>query len=157
MIARSAPLVAPAGPRYWSVTLDPHGEHGFRFPVYDVASRVRASFSAIVTTAEKGSPKWCMERVRPMCAIIGACWWHRSQALTTALPGSPQEWSDDGVLDYGGRVADELQEAGYTMLDIIHLFNPAMAAVNERLDMLAMVPAQAAFTPAPEGSGTPSP
>lgn len=160
MTPRTVPLVVPAGSaRYWSVSLAGRGDHAFRFPLYDVASRVRSTFRAVATEggAEPGSPRWCAERVRPICAMLGACWWHRDQAIDIAMPGAPHTWSDAQVLDYGGRVADELQEAGYSLLDMIHLFTPTMQEVNRRLDMLQMVTPQADFSQAPEANGMPSP
>lgn len=152
------PLPAATGPRYWSVDVDGKGPHAFRFPLYDVAARLRAAFASVgETEAEPGSPKWCMERVRPICAQIGACWWHPTQALDATLPGAPHKWTDAQILDYGAAVADELQEAGYTLIDMLHLFNPTSRECARRLDMLAMVQERADFSPAPGGSGTPSP
>jgi hypothetical protein len=156
---RTPPMPSAAGPRYWTVDLDGHGAHVFRFPLYDVASRLRSVFAAVEDTedVEPGSPRWCMARVRPICAQIGACWWHPTLALEATLPGGPHTWTDAQILDYGARVADELQDAGYTLIDMLHLFNPTSRECSRRLDMLGMVQARADFSPAPEGSGTPSP
>lgn len=157
MKPRPEAIPAPEGPRYWVVTLPERGAHHFRFPLYAVADMVQR---VVVQDQEKRGKEALADvaqRVPGYAAAVGACWHHRG-FLLDAVPPVPEKRENVAAWRaYGDAVCDELQEAGYSMLDIIELFNGCVHELGTRLDVVAMVKAREGFFPVTPGTPTSSP
>lgn len=150
MTPRKVARVIPAeSARYWSLELGERGLHHFRFPTYDVAIGVAVAtapaFEALAPGV--GLTAAMMAHMSPyMGSYTGVCWWHRAFDLV-ALP--PEDWSAETARAYGREVVSELQEEGYSLLDILDLFVATQAELAKRIDVVAMAQARAVFSEPP--------
>ena len=158
MKPRATPLTIPDNPRYWSVTHEQRGVHHFKHPYYGVGAQLSVYLTAGYITEAEGEVLSLQEQfaaVLPRAgALLGLCWYDTHRALTTPAPV--------GVLtptilaEYGNAVAEELQDAGYTMLDLSELFALASDGFQERQSLVSQASARADFSAAPKESSTSS-
>ncbi len=143
MKPRPVPLDAPATNRYWS-TSDPRGLHHWRAPYFGVGTQLMLMAGAHASDADSVQQS-VMDRLPFYAAILGACWWHREQALVATFPAQLTEAT---LTAYGHAVAEELQEADYTLLDILDLFATVLPAMRARVSIIDAAQARADFSPA---------
>jgi hypothetical protein len=155
MKPRPTALVIPDGSaRYWSTEIEERGLHHFRFPPYDVAMGVALATAPAFMALEEGqqlTPAKMAQLSPYMAAQVGICWWHRGFALEAEMP---EEWTKESARRYGRSVVSEMQEEGYTLLDIMDLFSAVQSEVAKRIDVLEMAKARADFS-VPPGDGLP--
>jgi hypothetical protein len=154
MNARRKLLTIPENARYWSVTLEgdkpQHGAHHFRFPSWAMAS-ILQEVALNCPTQNEGEDwlRWA-RRITPwMGAIIGRCWWHRGFVLAVAEPGWRADL--DEMLNYGHEVIDELQEQGYSLGEVLLLYNACTDALRKRLSIIGQAHERADFSDSGEG------
>jgi hypothetical protein len=83
-------------------------------------------------------------------AVIGVCWADLATAIDTAIP---KDLSPSSLAAYGSAVAEELQEAGYNLIEIVDLFSKVQAGFLHRQSLVTMAEARAEYFGAPsEGS-----
>lgn len=161
MTPRPTPLTIPDGnARYWVVDTD-KGQHHFRHPSYVLGAKLHAL--VLRYAPKKGAKKattkgelrdqyaQAVTQLPAMGAMLGACWWHRGFQLVAALPRDPDE---EALLDYGIAVADELQEDGYDLVDIVGLFAEVLTGFSARQDVVTMAEARAVFSSPPTAGTT---
>ena len=150
MKARSKAVVIPAPlpDRYWTLTVGDHGQHTFRHPYYGVASAVVRCLIAHRDADKDLSPQDTAERVLPFAGlVVGVCWYDSGRELETVMDLSKLEDAD--LLAYGHRVAEELQDAGFTLLDLIELLAGIAPELYKRQSLLKMAMARSSFSAAP--------
>jgi hypothetical protein len=147
----------PGSPRYSTVTIDDHGEHVLRGPTFSGANTLRR----LIVTARDGSPypegsQGHMEYMSPaMAASVGACWFHEGLDLDAACPSSRA--SLDDWMAYGEAVCDELLEHGYTLVDLLTLYNGAAVLISNLHTVIGAAQERADFSEGPEESASPDP
>ena len=136
MRPRPKPLQIPEkSERYWCVTIEDHGEHWFRFPSYSRAMIVLDY--GVALKSRKGSDP--MKNAIELAGLtIGYFWWHRGSDLGIEMPHTGA--SHETMSAYAEQVLDVLQEAEYSMGDIMRLHAGLMPRLNEfALDALALI------------------
>lgn len=159
MKPRLTPLAIPTGnKRYWTWDCDTHGNHTFKHPFYGIGAAVMsatARYETERTAANEGKEVSEMDAATALlpisCLMIGVCWSHPRQALESVFPAGMEY---EAMLAYGRAVCDELQEAGYDLLDILSMGGAVAGAMSERQNVLVMAEERARFSGAPEGSST---
>lgn len=149
MKARVKPLCIPEPlpDRYWQVVIGDHGAHTFRHPYYGVASAVVRCLIAHREEDKDLSPQATAERMLPFCGLVaGACWYDDGRELQTVLDLAKLE--DGDLIAYGHAVCEELQNAGYTLLDLIELLGGITPEMYKRQSLLSMAMARSAFSEA---------
>lgn len=154
MKPRPEAIPAPEGARYWCVTLPTRGDHHFRFPLYAVADAVQRMLVTEQEARKKRDRNDVPQRVTGYAAAIGVCWHHRGFLLDSVQPPIASREDLAAWRTYGDAVCDELQEAGYSLLDILDLFNGCVAEMGKRLDLAAMVKEREGFFPVAPGTPT---
>jgi hypothetical protein len=149
--------------RYWCVDTA-RGPHHFRHPAYGLGGVLlrllveqgqrigvgREDAGGLEVVADIG------ERLPMMCALLGACWWNEVSEFTAQVPTSTATARIDttALWAYGEQVADEMQEAGYTLLDILDLFTPTVGEFYRRQDIVRMAEERAVFSSPPMAGTT---
>jgi hypothetical protein len=149
MKARSKPLVLPVPlpDRYWQQTVEDRGVLTFRHPYYGVASAVVQCLLAHRTDDVDLSPQATAERMLPMCGlVIGVCWYDHSLELETQLDLG--KLGDADLVAYGHRVCEELQDAGWVLLDLVELLGGIAPQLYQRQLLLNMAMARSSFSAA---------
>jgi hypothetical protein len=159
MKPRLKPTPAPASARYWTCTLaneklPGEGAHTFRHPFYGVGAQLLL-YSAAHYVPPEGDERPLQARVLTLIpcagALIGACWSHTTHALETP---APREWNGEQIPAYGNAVVEELQEAGYDLLEITELFSLLMPEFVRRQSLVSMAQERAAFSEPPKAVST---
>ena len=150
MTPRTKPLTVPASPRYWSVEVEDKGAHDFRAPYYGVGDALLAHVGRHIVTSEDDRPLQAklIVLLPALGAVVGACWWHRLHALDAALPLAALD--DEHLTAYSVAVVDELQEAGYNLLDLMALYAGCLPEMQRRQSIAAMAEERASFSVAPK-------
>jgi hypothetical protein len=149
MKTRSKPLVLPVPlpDRYWQQTIEDRGVLTFRHPYYGVASAVVQCLLAHRTDDVDLSPQATAERMLPMCGlVIGVCWYDHSLELETQLDLG--KLGDADLVAYGHRVCEELQDAGWVLLDLVELLGGIAPQLYQRQLLLNMAMARSSFSAA---------
>jgi hypothetical protein len=149
MKTRSKPLVLPVPlpDRYWQQTIEDRGVLTFRHPYYGVASAVVQCLLAHRTDDAGLSPQATAERMLPMCGlVIGVCWYDHSLELETQLDLG--KLGDADLVAYGHRVCEELQDAGWVLLDLVELLGGIAPQLYQRQLLLNMAMARSSFSAA---------
>ena len=149
MKTRSKPLSIPSPlpDRYWQQTIEDRGVLTFRHPYYGVASAVVQCLLAHRTDDVDLSPQATAERMLPMCGlVVGVCWYDHSLELETQLDLS--KLSDADLVAYGHRVCEELQDAGWVLLDLVELLGGIAPQLYQRQLLLNMAMARSSFSAA---------
>jgi len=157
MTPRSKPLVIPDNPRYWSVDHPQQGKHTFKHPYYGVGAQLSVYLTSDYIPAEEDtrSLQEQFAAVLPRAgALLGLCWYDPDRALSTPAPTGAL--TPTILADYGNAVAEELQDAGYTMLDLSELFSAASDGFQQRQSLISQAEARADFSEAPKESSTSS-
>jgi hypothetical protein len=153
--ARTKPLALPAPltDRYWQITVEDRGLLTFRHPYYGVASAVVQTLIAHREEDRDLSPQATAERMLPMCGlVIGVCWQHPTLELDTVLDLG--KLGDADLVAYGHRVCEELQDAGWSLLDLVELLGGIAPELYKRQLLLNMAMARSSFLEAPKGDST---
>ena len=140
MKARSQPIPAPDGARFWIVDLGDAGQHHFRMPRFTLGLRV------LEVTASTGS-KGLDEKIRRLpafAAAVGLSWHHRAIELETPEPDGT---SLDDVRRYGEAVLDELQDR-YSLAQLECLGAACCTEVIRRCSVVEEASQRSGFTPA---------
>lgn len=157
MKPRATPLIVPANSRYWTVDLPNKGVHTFRHPQYGVGAAAVQALAAyrranpLPEGTERTYRVEAADLVVPAGLILGVCWYHPLHALETPLP---KKHTPEEMLAFADAVVDELQEAGYNLLDLIELFGGVMPEMQKRQDIVAMADARATFSEPQRGIST---
>jgi hypothetical protein len=157
MKARSKPLMLPVPlpDRYWQITVEDRGLLTFRHPYYGVASAVVQCLIAHREDDAGLSPQATAERMLPMCGlVIGVCWQHSTLELETQLDLA--KLTDADLVAYGHRVCEELQDAGWSLLDLVELLGGIAPELYKRQLLLNQAMARSSFSAAPQDASTPS-
>lgn len=158
MKARTPPLPIPEGHRYWTVAHEQRGLHYFRHPYYGVGAQLSVYLTSGYISAEEGEVLSLQEQfaaVLPRAgALLGLCWYDPNRVLTTPTPTGTL--TPVLLAEYGNAVAEELQDAGYTMLDLSELFSRASDGFQQRQSLVSQAAARADFSAAPKESSTSS-
>jgi hypothetical protein len=155
MKSRSKPLVLPTPlpDRYWQILVEDRGLLTFRHPYYGVASAVVQCLIAHREDDAGLSPQATAERMLPMCGlVIGACWQHPERELDTQLDLG--KLGDADLVAYGHRVCEELQDAGWTLLDLVELLGGIAPELYKRQLLLNQAMARSSFSEAPKDVST---
>jgi hypothetical protein len=152
---KSLALPVPLTDRYWQITVEDRGVLTFRHPYYGVASAVVQTLIAHREEDRDLSPQATAERMLPMCGlVIGVCWQHPERELDTQLDLS--KLGDADLVAYGHRVCEELQDAGWSLLDLVELLGGIAPELYKRQLLLNMAMARSSFSAAPQDASTPS-
>lgn len=157
MKTRSKPLVLPTPlpDRYWQIPIEDRGLLTFRHPYYGVASAMVQCLIAHREDDAGLSPQATAERMLPMCGlVIGACWYDHSLELETVMDLG--KLNDVDLVAYGHRVCEELQDNGFTLLDLVELLGGIAPELYKRQLLLNMAMARSSFSAAPQDASTPS-
>lgn len=156
MKPRAKPLapLSPLPARYWSMDLQGKGTHVFKHPYYGVGAGLLLLLRAHAREGEedRSIQEQALGHLPVAGAVIGACWAHPRHELETQL--SLKDLTVEGLEAYGHKVAEELQDAGYNLLEVLDLMNVVVPALAERQSLAAMAMDRAAFSAAPLGSST---
>ena len=155
MKARSKALVLPAPltDRYWQIPVEDRGTLTFRHPYYGVASAVVQCLIAHRDEDRDLSPQATAEKMLPLCGlVIGACWYDPTRELQSVLDFGKLEDAD--LIAYGHEVCAELQEAGFTLLDLVELLGTVAPEMYTRQLLLNMAMARSSFSEAPKDDST---
>lgn len=150
MTPRLKPLPAPppTNARYWTVESS-RGPVVCRHPFYGVGARVVLYTSALYVDPE-GDERPLQERYATLLpcagAVIGVCWADLNTALDTP---TPTDLSPTALAAFGAAVAEELQEAGWNLLEIVDLFGKVQADFLHRQSLVTMAEARADYFGAP--------
>jgi hypothetical protein len=150
MKPRSKPLSIPSPlpDRYWLLTIGDHAPLTFRHPYYGVASSVVRCLIAHRDQDRDLSPQETAERVLPFAGlVVGVCWYDSGRELETQLDLAKLENAD--LLAYGNKVAEELQDNGFTLLDLIELLAGIAPELYQRQSLINMAMARSSFSAAP--------
>ena len=163
MIARPSPLITPDSPRYWTVDVPGRGLHTFRTPYFGIATACLQVLAEAPPVAkqpelpEKPTSEQLAEAGRISLAtlttavpyaglLVGACWAHPAFALQAVMPA---DLMGGPLLAYGHAVAEELQDADYSMLDLAStLFAGVASGLRHRHGVFQMVQDRLAFSEA---------
>jgi hypothetical protein len=152
---KSLVLPVPLTDRYWQQTIEDRGVLTFRHPYYGVASAVVQTLIAHREEDRDLSPQATAERMLPMCGlVIGVCWYHPERELDTVLDLS--KLGDADLVAYGHRVCEELQDAGWSLLDLVELLGGIAPELYKRQLLLNMAMARSSFSAAPPVDSTAS-
>ena len=148
-------IPSPLPDRYWLLTVGDHAALTFRHPYYGVASSVVRCLIAHRDQDRDLSPQETAERVLPFAGlVVGVCWYDSGRELETQLDLSKLENND--LLAYGNKVAEELQDNGFTLLDLIELLAGIAPELYQRQSLINMAMARSSFSAAPTDALTPS-
>lgn len=150
MKARPTPLTLPESRQFWSHEVPGRGAHHFRAPYYGVGQalfQLATRYHVDPATDDRSSQERSVAMLPYMGAVIGACWRHRGIELEAALPLTGL--TPDALEAYGSRVAEELQDADYNLLDILQIFGAIMPEVTRRHSLVEMAAERARFTEPP--------
>jgi len=155
MKALSAPLPLPpsTSARYWTSSTPANGPHLFRHPYYGVGASLFLWMSRrhIDDEAELPLQARYLHLLPAVGAVLGVCWFSRTHALDTP----PLKDVTDEVLEaYGRAVAEELQEHGYDLMEMVELFNLVSTEFVNRQSLVVMAQERVAFTAAPTDGST---
>lgn len=146
-------LPAPLTDRYWQ-TATSQGTLTFRHPYYGVASAVVQCLIAHREDDRDLSPQATAEKMLPICGlVVGACWYDPARSLDAALDFNALQDAD--LIAYGHEVCAELQDAGFTLLDLIELLGAVAPEMYNRQLLLNMAMARSSFSEAPKDASTP--
>jgi hypothetical protein len=150
MTPRPKPLAPPlaTNARYWTVASS-RGDVVCRHPFYGVGARV-----VLYTSAEYvdpvGDERPLQERYATLLpcagAVVGVCWADLNTALDTPVP---KDLSPSSLAAFGASVAEELQEAGWNLMEIVDLFGKVQAGFLHRQSLVAMAEERADYFGAP--------
>jgi len=141
-------IPSPLPDRYWTLTVGDHAALTFRHPYYGVASSVVRCLIAHRDQDRDLSPQDTAERVLPFAGlVVGVCWYDSGRELETVMDLSKLENAD--LLAYGHKVAEELQDAGFTLLDLIELLAGIAPELYQRQSLITMAMARSSFSAAP--------
>ena len=150
---KSLALPTPLTDRYWQITIEDRGLLTFRHPYYGVASAVVQCLIAHREDDAGLSPQATAERMLPMCgSVIGVCWQHPTLELETQLDLA--KLTDADLVAYGHRVCEELQDAGWSLLDLVELLGGIAPELYKRQLLLNQAMARSSFLEAPKGDST---
>ena len=153
--AKPLPIPSPLPDRYWQLNIEDRGLLTFRHPYYGVASAVVQCLLAHRTDDVDLSPQATAERMLPMCGlVIGACWYDPTRELETQLDLG--KLGDADLVAYGHRVCEELQDAGWVLLDLVELLGGIAPQLYQRQLLLNMAMARSSFSAAPPVDSTAS-
>lgn len=151
MKPRTTPLThpSPLPARYWTCEVEGRGEHVFRHPYYMTGQLIvealpRHRYAVEPDLRSDGAKAVGMLVIAGM--VIGACWQHPHHDLVTQL--------GDDIDAYGRAVAEELQDAGYDILEIIGLMAVCLPEVTRRQSLRGMAQARASFSDPKEDAST---
>jgi hypothetical protein len=146
--AKPLSIPSPLPDRYWLLTIGDHAALTFRHPYYGVASSVVRCLINHRDQDKDLSPQETAERVLPFAGlVVGACWYDPSLELETVMDLSKLE--DVDLLAYGNKVAEELQDNGFTLLDLIELLAGIAPELYQRQSLINMAMARSSFSAAP--------
>jgi hypothetical protein len=141
-------IPSPLPDRYWQLVIGDHAALTFRHPYYGVASSVVRCLIAHRDQDRDLSPQETAERVLPFAGlVVGVCWYDSGRELETQLDLSKLENND--LLAYGNKVAEELQDNGFTLLDLIELLAGIAPELYQRQSLINMAMARSSFSAAP--------
>ena len=150
---KSLALPVPLTDRYWQLNIEDRGLLTFRHPYYGVASAVVQCLIAHREDDAGLSPQATAERMLPMCGlVIGACWQHPTLELETQLDLG--KLADADLVAYGHRVCEELQDAGWSLLDLVELLGGIAPELYKRQLLLNQAMARSSFSAAPKDDST---
>jgi hypothetical protein len=148
-------IPSPLPDRYWQRVIGDHAALTFRHPYYGVASSVVRCLIAHRDQDRDLSPQETAERVLPFAGlVVGVCWYDSGRELETQLDLAKLEDAD--LLAYGNKVAEELQDNGFTLLDLIELLAGIAPELYQRQSLITMAMARSSFSAAPTDGLTPS-
>lgn len=157
MKPRQTPVTAPPNSsRYWTTDVPGQGEHVWRHPFYGVGSKLLTYAKAGHVDPEEDtrSPQDRYADLLPVAGtFLGFCWWHPTMVLDAP---TPTVYDHATLTAYGLAVAEELQEAGWTMLDIVTGFGAVMEEFNRRQSLVAQAEQRARFFAPPMEDSTSS-
>jgi len=155
MKPRSKPLALPTPltDRYWQTVVGDQGTLTFRHPYYGVASAVVQCLITHRHEDQDLSPQATAEKMLPLCGVVvGACWYDPTRELETVLDLG--ELADADLIAYGHQVCAELQEAGFTLLDLIEMLGTVAPEMYKRQLLMNMAMARSSFSDAPKDDST---
>lgn len=156
MTPRPSPLTIPPGsPRYWTVP-SAHGVLTFRHPYYGVAQAVCDALVRFELDHTDPDPQRNVIAQLPgMGLAIGSAWSHPTLDLAPPFPLA--EVGDyDALVAYGSAVAESLQDADWTLLDMRDVYSAVVEAMWPRQSIYAQAVARSSFSGAPKDESTPS-
>jgi hypothetical protein len=141
-------LVIPESKRYFCVDLPGKGLQHFKICYYGVATALSklAAEQPFYEDDERTEMQKVADMLPYISAMIGACWFNRSQSLEVAFPFT--DLSVSSLLEYGSKVSEELQDAEYTLLDLIDMFNAISIQIKDHQDIAKMGMDRAVFSEA---------
>ena len=146
MTPRPKPLPAPpeSNHRHWTAA-SARGPVVCRHPFYGVGARVVLYTSAEYVDPE-GDERPLQERYATLLpcagAVIGVCWADLNTALDTP---TPTDLSPTALAAFGAAVAEELQEAGWNLMEIVDLFSKVQEGFLHRQSLAVMAEARADY------------
>lgn len=148
MKPRKSALIIPESKQYFLVDVPGKGQHHFKNPYYGVGGallNMGAKFSNLPTMSEQDQ---AIALLPCAGAYIGFCWKNRGLELETPLPVGGL--SPEILEEYGNKVAEELQDADYDLLEIIRLLGEVTPELLKRQSVIAMADKLASFTEPPK-------
>ena len=153
-LSAQLPLPPATSARYWTSTTA-LGAHLFRHPFYGVGASLFLWMSRRHLEDEAALPLQAryLHLLPAVGAVLGVCWWSRTHVLDTP---PLKDVTDEGIEAYGRAVAEELQEHGYDLLEMVELFNLASTEFVNRQSLVVMAQERVDFTAAPTVDSTSS-
>lgn len=141
----------PASRQYWMTVLSGKGEHHFKHPYYGIGASVLALSAKYYVDPEVDARSLDQKAVSLLPfvgAVLGVTWWHRGLELETVYPMTSA--SPETLEAYGVKVAQELQDSDYDLLELLDLFGQVMPEFSKHQSLVEMASARAAFTQPPK-------
>jgi len=157
MKPRAKQHLAPTSPRYWTIEAHGFGPHTCRHPFYGVGAAIvgvmaeRAKLHPPETDTRDEEAK-ALDLLPMAGLMIGATWYNVDHELDARLPLS--DLSEASLVEYGNAVADELQEAGYTLLTMLEMFASIAPEMNRRQSLIGQAMERSSFSAAPTDGST---
>lgn len=157
MKPRAKPLQAPVSQRYWTVDVYGFGLHTCRHPFYGVGSAIVNAMTERAKlyppeTDERDEQQKALDLLPMAGLMIGATWYNLEHELDARL--SLSDMSESALVEYGNAVADELQEAGFSLLTMLELFAAIAPEMNRRQSLIGQAMDRSSFSVAPSDGST---
>ena len=167
--AKLLTLPSPLPDRYWVIDHPPFGPLTFRHPYYGVSAAIMTYLRAHHTDPEvdaRDTETRFLDTLPLAGVVIGACWHHPAIEMETPLvpadperpratpPASLAHLTDAQLMAYGHAVCEEMQEADYTLIDIVSIYAAATTEFGRRQKLDTMIAARVDFSAAPKDDST---
>ena len=137
-------------PRHWVTPVPGRPDHVWRQPYFGVGAAVWVAIAGVVVPEGSSSQTVAAALLPSAALVLGACW-SNDPPLDTRVP---VDLSPEALLAYGAVVANELEDRGYSALDILEVGNAVRVEFTRRQSIVRMAEERATFTVAPEVDST---